>query len=128
MKEINKDVLKVGDTIGIQATPYFYDHGYFKYPKTTKAIIKEISPDRDTFTIENGLKWDKSEPFYQITEETERQNKVVDCAEDIEYYLHNLETFHGKFFCKNDDFIIKAAGVLKKLYEELFDETEEGEK
>lgn len=122
LEEIDKDTLKVGDTVGFQTENYFYNFGYFRYPTTTETIIERISSDGAVFVLSGGFVFGRERAFYRVTEEAERQNKAVECAKDIYYYLRKIEIYSGKFLHKDDDFIIKSADTLKKLYEELLEE------
>ena len=117
---INKDSLNPGDVVGIKR-PIQIGWGYFRYHMTIPMTIERITPARTKFVMTNGCEYDKNEPFYPISEETEKKTQIAQCAQEIHECLFKLDTLRkqGKLYTQDDEFIVKAAGLLEQVCKEI---------
>lgn len=117
---INKDSLNPGDVVGI-IQPTQIGWGYFRYPMIIPMTIERITPARAKFVMTNGCEYGKNEPFYPISEEAEKKTRIAQCAQKIYECIFELNTLRsqGKLHSQDDEFIVKAAGLLEQVCKEI---------
>lgn len=99
IEKVNKDNLKVGDTIYV-AKPYEIDWGItFRYPFYQEETITRITPKRTKF-VTNKAEYDKCAAFYAYSEEMERQQRIALIAKKVVTLLPQLTGTADDFeFC-----------------------------
>ena len=118
--EIDKDTIRPGNIVGIKiATRLGWE--FFRYVKTIPMEIKRITPARTKFIMTNGAEYNKSEPFYEITDEARYETHVAKCAENILKSLNEIDNLKrsSKLFKMDDDTIIAISELLDKVVEVL---------
>lgn len=115
-----KDI-KVGDTIGVKK-PTQIGWSCFRYPVTEAKVVKRITPKGTKIITEDGCEYDtRREWFYKITEETEQQTKVAECARNIAsgLYLTEQARSSGKLYNLRDEKIVRISALMDEITEVL---------
>lgn len=117
---IDKDILCPGDIVGVRIATRL-GWGYFRYAKTIPMKIERITPARTKFVMTNGAEYNKSEPFYEITDKERHETRVAECAVNISNILNGIDNLkrNSKLFSKDDDTIIAVSELLDKVMEVL---------
>lgn len=120
LEEIDKNALKVGDTVGI-SVPTQIIWNYFRYSKIIPKTIARITPARTKFVTTDGCEYNRHEVFWKVDDETRKRNHVADCALRIADSIEKLRIrlMDGKLLNRPDDDIIKMAEILKELCKEI---------
>lgn len=117
---INQDTLKPGDVVGIKrATKIGWS--FFRYPKTVPMTIERITPARTKFIMTNGAEFKRSDPFYQVTAESQNESYIAECAEKINRYLLILDALRrdGKLYKQDDETIVTVYELLERICKEV---------
>lgn len=89
IEKVNKNNLKVGDTVYV-AKPYDMDWATtFRYPFYQKETITRITPKRTKF-VTNNAEYDKCTAFYAYSEEMEQQQRIALIAKKVAALLPQL--------------------------------------
>lgn len=117
---IDKDTLRPGDIVGVRIATRL-GWGYFRYPKTVPMKIERITPARTKFVMTNGVEYNKSEPFYEITDKSKHETRVAKCAENISKALNEIDNLkrNSKLYSQDDDTIIALSELMDKAMEVL---------
>lgn len=116
MVYLDKDTLKPGDIVGI---PHYVQLGWnnFRYMKVIPKVINRITPARTKFVMDDKTEYDKRHAFCKITEETEHENKIAECARNIHDSLFKLESMRreGKLFSRDDETLFKVSNCFNEI-------------
>ena len=91
LKEISRDDLKVGDTVGIARTVNCGWLSTFRHRKIIPVKITRITPKRTKIETDIYEEHGKGEKFYEYDENARKENELL--AETIEKALMNKMVF-----------------------------------
>ena len=121
-KELDKMKLNPGDVVGI---PYYVNLGWkqFRYARIVPKTIQRITPARTKFVMTDGVSYGVHAAFRAITPETEYQNKIIDCAENINSILLDLlmKKRNDDILTKDDDTLVRLSDALDEVKKILSD-------
>lgn len=120
MKELNKDLLKVGDVVGI-AKRVTFGYSTFRHSLIVPRQIVRITPKRTKFVLNGGVECDRYTPFYEINEETEYSTKIAKTAISIADKLSSIENKRakGRIYSRSDEVLLALSDALDKVLEVL---------
>ena len=78
LKEIDKDILKVGDVVGIARPVRNGWYSQFRHLKIYQATITRITPKRTKITTDKFGDNDRHEKFYEYNYNAEKENALAE--------------------------------------------------
>lgn len=97
LKEIDKDTLKVGDTVGIGRPVRTGWYSQFRHMEITPAKITRITPKRTKIETDQFGEHDKNEIFYEYDENAEKENELAIMFKQIKDGRYEIEDFDRKY-------------------------------
>lgn len=126
LKEIDKDTLKVGDTVGIGRPVHTGWYSQFRHMKITPAKITRITPKRTKIETDQFGEHDKNEIFYKYDENAEKENELAIMFEQIKDGRYEFEDFNRKYGLDSigDEDLMEVADHMKAMMK-IFDKYKE---
>ena len=93
LKVLNKDNLKVGDTVGIVRHVRCGWGSFFRHTRVYQAKIIRITPKRTKFETDKFGVHDKYEIFYEYDSNAEKENEIAEQFEKIRDSVYAIEDF-----------------------------------
>lgn len=121
---LNKDDLKVGDTVGFCRYPTYGWNRQFRYPIVSEKVIERITPKRTKFVLSGGVELDKYEAdrLVEVNEEAKRQTEIAKTFSDLQTinYKFSQATQRGDYVIErslDDEELLEYHKVLKHIYD-----------
>lgn len=117
LKEISRDDLKVGDTVGIARTVNCGYLSTFRHRKIIPVKITRITPKRTKIETDIYEEHGKGEKFYEYDENARRENELVEkfvLVKDMEFELNQFENKYRLKWMDDED-ILEMADYVEKI-------------
>lgn len=117
LKEISRDDLKVGDTVGIARTVNCGWLSTFRHRKIIPVKITRITPKRTKIETDIYEEYGKSEKFYEYDENARKENELAEkfvLIRDMEFELNQFENKYGLKWMDDED-ILEMADYVEKI-------------
>ena len=117
LKEISRDDLKVGDTVGIARTVNYGWLSTFRHRKIIPVKITRITPKRIKIETDIYEENGKSEKFYEYDENARKENELAEkfvLIRDMEFELNQFENKYGLKWMDDED-ILEMADYVEKI-------------
>ena len=117
LKEISRDDLKVGDTVGIARTVNCGWLSTFRHRKIIPVKITRITPKRTKIETDIYEEHGKGEKFYEYDENARRENELAEkfvLVKDMEFELNQFENKYGLKWMDDED-ILEMADYVEKI-------------
>jgi hypothetical protein len=117
LKEISKDDLKVGDTVGIARTVNCGWLSTFRHRKIIPVKITRITPKRTKIETDIYEEHGKGEKFYEYDENARKENELAEkfvLVKDMEFELNQFENKYGLKRMDDED-ILEMADYVEKI-------------
>lgn len=117
LKEISRDDLKVGDTVGIARTVNCGWLSTFRHRKIIPVKITRITPKRTKIEIDIYREHGKGEKFYEYDENARKENELAEkfvLVKDMEFELNQFENKYGMKWMDDED-ILEMADYVEKI-------------
>lgn len=117
LKEISRDDLKVGDTVGIARTVNCGWLSTFRHRKIIPVKITRITPKRTKIETDMYQEHGKSEKFYEYDENARKENELAEkfvLVKDMEFELNQFENKYGLKWMDDED-ILEMADYVEKI-------------
>lgn len=127
LKEIDKDTLKVGDTVGIAREVSAGWRSSFRHDLITPAKIVRITPKRTKFVTDKFGEHDRREPFYEYNLDAIREDLLAKKFRSFQDGVYELKEFERKVGLREisdrdlpevEDNMKAITRILKKYSEE----------
>ena len=117
LKVLNKDDLKVGDTVGIVRYVRCGWGSYFRHARVYRAKIIRITPKRTKFETDKFGVHDKYETFYEYDSNAEKENEIAEQFEKIREGVYAIEDFKSTYGLRSirDEDIQELSDHLKAV-------------
>lgn len=96
LKEIDKDILKVGDLVGIARKVSYGWKSSFRHQLITTAQIIRITPKRTKFFTDKFGEHDKGEIFYEPDSNAVKENHLAMLFDGFQRGVYELNEFKRK--------------------------------
>lgn len=117
LKEISRDDLKVGDTVGIARTVNCGWISTFRHRKIIPVKITRITPKRTKIETDIYEEHGKGEKFYEYDENARKENELAEkfvLVKDMEFELNQFENKYGLKRMDDED-ILEMADYVEKI-------------
>nr|DAL51827.1 MAG TPA_asm: hypothetical protein [Caudoviricetes sp.] len=117
LKEISRDDLKVGDTVGIARTVNCGWLSTFRHRKIIPVKITKITPKRTKIETDIYEEHGKGEKFYEYDENARKENELAEkfvLVKDMEFELNQFENKYGLKRMDDED-ILEMADYVEKI-------------
>lgn len=117
LKEISRDDLKVGDTVGIARTVNCGWLSTFRHRKIIPVKITRITPKRTKIETDIYEEHGKGEKFYEYDENARKENELAEkfvLVKDMEFELNQFENKYGLKRMDDKD-ILEMADYVEKI-------------
>ena len=117
LKEISRDDLKVGDTVGIARTVNCGWLSTFRHRKIIPVKITRITPKRTKIETDIYEEHGKGEKFYEYDENARKENELAEkfvLVKDMEFELNQFENKYGLKRMDDED-ILDMADYVEKI-------------
>lgn len=117
LKEISRDDLKVGDTVGIARTVNCGWLSTFRHRKIIPVKITRITPKRTKIETDIYEEHGKGEKFYEYDENDRKENELAEkfvLVKDMEFELNQFENKYGLKWMDDED-ILEMADYVEKI-------------
>lgn len=117
LKEISRDDLKVGDTVGIARTVNCGWLSTFRHRKIIPVKITRITPKRTKIETDIYEEHGKGEKFYEYDENARKENELAEkfvLVKDMEFELNQFENKYGMKRMDDED-ILEMADYVEKI-------------
>jgi hypothetical protein len=117
LKEISRDDLKVGDTVGIARTVNCGWLSTFRHKKIIPVKITRITPKRTKIETDIYEEHGKGEKFYEYDENARKENELAEkfvLVKDMEFELNQFENKYGLKRMDDED-ILEMADYVEKI-------------
>ena len=117
LKEISRDDLKVGDTVGIARTVNCGWLSTFRHRKIIPVKITRITPKRTKIETDMYQEHGKGEKFYEYDENARKENELAEkfvLVKDMEFELNQFENKYGLKRMDDED-ILEMADYVEKI-------------
>jgi hypothetical protein len=117
LKEISRDNLKVGDTVGIARTVNCGWLSTFRHRKIIPVKITRITPKRTKIETDIYEEHGKGEKFYEYDENARKENELAEkfvLVKDMEFELNQFENKYGLKRMDDED-ILEMADYVEKI-------------
>lgn len=117
LKEISRDDLKVGDTVGIARTVNCGWLSTFRHRKNIPVKITRITPKRTKIETDIYEEHGKGEKFYEYDENARKENELAEkfvLVKDMEFELNQFENKYGLKRMDDED-ILEMADYVEKI-------------
>lgn len=117
LKEISRDDLKVGDTVGIARTVNCGWVSTFRHRKIIPVKITRITPKRTKIETDMYQEHGKGEKFYEYDENARKENELAEkfvLVKDMEFELNQFENKYGMKRMDDED-ILEMADYVEKI-------------
>lgn len=117
LKEISRDDLKVGDTVGIARTVNCGWLSTFRHRKIIPVKITRITPKRTKIETDMYQEHGKGEKFYEYDENARKENELAEkfvLVKDMEFELNQFENKYGMKRMDDED-ILEMADYVEKI-------------
>ena len=117
LKEIRRDDLKVGDTVGIARTVNCGWLSTFRHRKIIPVKITRITPKRTKIETDMYQEHGKDEKFYEYDENARKENELAETfvlVKDMEFKLNQFENKYGLKWMDDED-ILEMADYVEKI-------------
>ena len=117
LKEISRDDLKVGDTVGIARTVNCGWLSTFRHRKIIPVKITRITPKRTKIETDIYEEHGKGEKFYEYDENARKENEFAEkfvLVKDMEFELNQFENKYGLKRMDDED-ILEMADYVEKI-------------
>lgn len=117
LKEISRDDLKVGDTVGIARTVNCGWLSTFRHRKIIPVKITRITPKRTKIETDIYEEHGKGEKFYEYDENARKENELAEkfvLVKDMEFELNQFENKYGLKRMDDED-ILEMADYVEKI-------------
>lgn len=120
LKEIDKDTLKVGDTVGIKRSVQAGWRCIFRHSLIIPAKITRITPKRTKFVTDKFGDHDIYEKFYECDFNAEKENELAEKFVQFKESLWDIEIFRkGGLTRISDEDLPEVAEHMKAITEIL---------
>lgn len=96
LKEISRDDLKVGDTVGIARTVNCGFLSTFRHRKIIPVKITRITPKRTKIETDKFGEYDKYETFYKYDSEAIKESEMAKKFNEIRDGVYAIEDFKSR--------------------------------
>ena len=117
LKEISRDDLKVGDTVGIARMVNCGWLSTFRHRKIIPVKITRITPKRTKIETDIYEEHGKDEKFYEYDENARKENELAEkfvLVKDMEFELNRFENKYGLKWMDDED-ILEMADYIEKI-------------
>lgn len=117
LKEISRDDLKVGDTVGIARTVNCGWLSTFRHKKIIPVKITRITPKRTKIETDIYEEHGKGEKFYEYDNNAKKENELAEkfvLVKDMEFELNQFENKYGLKRMDDED-ILEMADYVEKI-------------
>lgn len=117
LKEISRDDLKVGDTVGIARTVNCGWLSTFRHRKIIPVKITRITPKRTKIETDIYEEHGKGEKFYEYDENARKENELAEkfvLVKDMEFELNQFENKYGLKRMDDED-VLEMADYVEKI-------------
>lgn len=117
LKEISRDDLKVGDTVGIARTVNCGWLSTFRHRKIIPVKITRITPKRTKIETDIYEEHGKGEKFYEYDNNAKKENELAEkfvLVKDMEFELNQFENKYGLKRMDDED-ILEMADYVEKI-------------
>lgn len=117
LKEISRDDLKVGDTVGIARMVNCGWLSTFRHRKIIPVKITRITPKRTKIETDIYEEHGKGEKFYEYDENARKENELAEkfvLVKDMEFELNQFENKYGLKRMDDED-ILEMADYVEKI-------------
>ena len=117
LKEISRDDLKVGDTVGIARMVNCGWLSTFRHRKIIPVKITRITPKRTKIETDIYEEHGKDEKFYEYDENARKENELAEkfvLVKDMEFELNQFENKYGLKWMDDED-ILEMADYVEKI-------------
>lgn len=117
LKEISRDDLKVGDTVGIARTVNCGWLSTFRHKKIIPVKITRITPKRTKIETDIYEEHGKGEKFYEYDNNAKKENELAEkfvLVKDMEFELNQFENKYGLKRMDDKD-ILEMADYVEKI-------------
>lgn len=117
LKEISRDDLKVGDTVGIARMVNCGWLSTFRHRKIIPVKITRITPKRTKIETDIYEEHGKDEKFYEYDENARKENELAEkfvLVKDMEFELNQFENKYGLKWMDDED-ILEMADYIEKI-------------
>lgn len=117
LKEISRDDLKVGDTVGIARMVNCGWLSTFRHRKIIPVKITRITPKRTKIETDIYEEHGKGEKFYEYDENARKENELAEkfvLVKDMEFKLNQFENKYGLKWMDDED-ILEMADYVEKI-------------
>lgn len=117
LKEISRDDLKAGDTVGIARTVNCGWLSTFRHKKIIPVKITRITPKRTKIETDIYEEHGKGEKFYEYDNNAKKENELAEkfvLVKDMEFELNQFENKYGLKRMDDED-ILEMADYVEKI-------------
>ena len=117
LKEISRDDLKVGDTVGIARTVNCGWLSTFRHKNIITVKITRITPKRTKIETDIYEEHGKGEKFYEYDNNAKKENELAEkfvLVKDMEFELNQFENKYGLKRMDDED-ILEMADYVEKI-------------
>ena len=117
LKEISRDDLKAGDTVGIARTVNCGWLSTFRHKKIIPVKITRITPKRTKIETDIYEEHGKDEKFYEYDNNAKKENELAEkfvLVKDMEFELNQFENKYGLKRMDDED-ILEMADYVEKI-------------
>lgn len=117
LKEISRDDLKVGETVGIARTVNCGWLSTFRHRKIIPVKITRITPKRTKIETDIYEEHGKGEKFYEYDNNAKKENELAEkfvLVKDMEFELNQFENKYGLKRMDDED-ILEMADYVEKI-------------
>lgn len=117
LKEISRDDLKVGGTVGIARTVNCGWLSTFRHRKIIPVKITRITPKRTKIETDIYEEHGKGEKFYEYDENARKENELAEkfvLVKDMEFELNQFENKYELKWMDDED-ILEMADCIEKI-------------
>ena len=117
LKEISRDDLKVGDTVGIARMVNCGWLSTFRHRKIIPVKIPRITTKRTKIETDIYEEHGKDEKFYEYDENARKENELAEkfvLVKDMEFELNQFENKYGLKWMDDED-ILEMADYVEKI-------------
>lgn len=121
LKEISRDDLKVGDTVGIARDVSCGFMISFRHKRIYPAKIAKITPKRTKIETDLFGEHDKYERFYEYDDNAKKENELAEKFKQVHDFEYKLGQFKSKYGLRRlrDEDIIEMSAHVEKILEIL---------
>lgn len=118
LKVIDKDILKVGDVVGVAREVSYGWNSSFRHKMIYPVKITRITPKRTKFFTDEFGEHDRYETFYECNSNAEKENELAEKFVQFKESLWDIEIFRkGGLTRISDEDLPEVAEHMKAITE-----------